>query len=83
MTTVRGYIEKIMKLFITAKPRAKEESVEKIDDTHFVVAVKEPPIQGRANAAIINALADFLHIAPTRLSIVSGYTRRKKVIEVS
>ena len=80
----------MMRLFITAKPRAKhfdkaqckEGSVEKIDDTHFVVAVKESPIQGRANKAIIEALADFLNIAPSRLKIISGHTTRQKVIEI-
>ena len=71
-----------MKIFVTAKPRAKEERVEKIDDSHFAVAVKEPPVEGQANAAIITALAGFLNIAPTRLKIVSGYTSRQKVIEI-
>lgn len=71
-----------MKIFVKAKPNAKEEKVEKIDETHFVVVVKEPPIQGRANAAIIRALADFLNIAPSRLQIVAGHTSRQKIIEV-
>ena len=38
-----------MKIFVTVKPNAKEERVEKIDDTHFKVSVKEPPTEGRAN----------------------------------
>lgn len=71
-----------MTIFVKAKPNAKEERVEKIDDIHFEVTVKEPPIQGRANAAIIKALADFFNIATSRLRIVSGYTSRQKVIEV-
>ena len=71
-----------MKLFITAKPRAKEESVGKIDDSHFIIAVKEPPVGGQANAAIIKALADYLGTAPSLLKIVSGYASRHKVIEV-
>lgn len=70
-----------MKLFVTAKPSAKEDSVKKIDDTHFVVAVREPPVQGRANRAIIKALADFLNIAASRLNIVSGHTSKQKVLE--
>lgn len=71
-----------MKIFVKAKPNAKEEKVEKIDDTHFVVKVKEPPVQGRANRAIIKVLADFLNTAPSRLNIISGYTAKQKVIEV-
>lgn len=71
-----------MKLFVTAKPMAREEKVEKIDATHFTVAVKELPVEGRANRAIIKAMADFLGIAPLRLKIVSGYSSRNKVLEV-
>lgn len=44
-----------MRIFVKAKPSASHESVEKIDETHYEVAVTEPPIQGRANRAIIGA----------------------------
>ena len=71
-----------MKLFIFAKPGAKEDSVKKIDDTHFTVTVKEPPIQGRANKAIIKTLAEFLGISPSRLNMVLGHTNKQKVIEI-
>ena len=71
-----------MKLFITAKPRAKEDNVKKINDTHFVVAVKEPPTQGRANRAIIKTLAEFLNTSPSRLNIIFGHTSRQKIIEI-
>ena len=71
-----------MRISVKVKPRAKEESVEQIDDTHFVVAVKEPPIQGRANRAVIQALADFLGVALLRVRIVSGHTSREKIVEI-
>lgn len=56
--------------------------MEKVDETHFVVAVKEPPIQGRANAAIVRALAAHFGIAPSSVRIISGHTSRQKVIEI-
>ncbi|MBI5123566.1 DUF167 domain-containing protein, partial [Candidatus Roizmanbacteria bacterium] len=46
-----------MKIFIQAKPNAREEKIEKIDETHFIVAVREPPVKGLANAAIRKVLA--------------------------
>lgn len=51
-------------------------------ETHFVVAVKEPPVQGRANAAIVRALAEHFDVALSRVRIISGYTARQKVIEI-
>lgn len=70
-----------MKIFVKAKPSAKEEKVKKIDENHFAISVKGPPVQGRANKAIIRALADYLNIAPSRLNIISGHANKQKIIE--
>ena len=71
-----------MKIFVKAHPGAREAHVDKIDETHFEVSVKEPPIQGRANEAIVRALAKHFNVAPSQVRIVSGYTSRQKVIEI-
>ena len=71
-----------MRLFITAKPRAKQEEVIQIDATHFKVSVKEPPVDGRANEGVERAMASFLNIPPSDVRVVSGHTSKKKVIEV-
>ncbi len=72
----------IMKIVVDAKPGAKKESVEKIDDAHYVISVKEPPQKGRANDAVCHALAEDLRIAPSRIEIVSGKTSRRKILEI-
>ncbi len=71
-----------MRLFIQAKPNAREEKVEKIDDARLVVSVKEPPVQGRANAAIQKALAEYFKVAPSRVRLVAGYSSKQKVFEI-
>ena len=71
-----------MKIFIKAKPNAKEERIQKVTETNFVVFVKEPPVQGKANAAIIKALAGYFHVPVGDITIVSGFTSRSKVIEI-
>lgn len=71
-----------MKIYVTAKPRAKKEEVKKIDECHFVVSVKEPPVQGRANTAIIEALAKYFAKPKNKIIMVSGYTSREKIFEV-
>lgn len=71
-----------MKIFVTAKPCAWENLVEKIDETHFIVKVKEPPIQGRANRAIIELLAEYFQTSASQIKIVSGFTSRQKVVEI-
>ena len=71
-----------MKIFVKAKPKSKEESIKKIDETHFVVCVTAPPVKGMANQAIIKALAEYFKVPNWKITIVSGYTSREKVIEI-
>lgn len=71
-----------MKIFVTAKPRARQESVEKIDETHFKVSVTEPPVAGKANAAIIKALAKHLNVSSWSIELISGHRAKQKVFEV-
>jgi uncharacterized protein YggU (UPF0235/DUF167 family) len=75
-----------MKVFIKAKPNAKlpggYPKVEKIDDLNYIVSVREPPVKGKANEAIRNALAIYFKVASSRVKIVSGYSSRSKIIEI-
>lgn len=71
-----------MKIFVRAKPSAKEEKIEKIDEINFIVEVKEPPKKGKANRAIAKALATHFNVAPSRVNLISGFSSRQKVFEV-
>ena len=71
-----------MKIFVKAKPSAKEEKIEKVDEINFIVSVKEPPKQGKANKAIIKALAVYFNISPSGVNLISGFSSKQKVFEV-
>lgn len=74
-----------MKISVQAKPNSKEEKVEKIkigDQEIYRVSVKEPPIQGRANIAIMKLLADYFNVPQSNIKIISGYASRQKIIEI-
>lgn len=71
-----------MKIFIKAKPSAKEAGVEKLNDDNFIVSVKEPPVKGMANVAIIEILAEYFKVLPSQIKIISGYTSKNKIIEI-
>lgn len=71
-----------MKINVKAKPEAREEKVEKVDETNFVVSVKEPPVQGRANSAIVRALADYFKVSNSQVRLISGFSSRQKVFEI-
>ncbi len=72
-----------MKIIVKTKPGAKDNKIEKVDEANYIVHVKEPPINGRANAALIKLLADYFDISPSLIEIVSGFMARVKVIEIN
>ena len=71
-----------MRIFVKEKPNAKETIVRRIDETHFEVSVKEPPVQGRANEAIVGALAGYFNISLSQIQMVSGWSSRNKIFDV-
>lgn len=72
-----------MKIIVKTKPGAKEDKIEKVDEANYVISVKEPPINGRANASLIKLLAEYFDISPSLIEIISGYMARVKVIEIN
>jgi len=72
-----------MKITVRAKTGSKKNHVSEIQTGYYRVDVTTQPIHGKANAAIIKALAKHLHIAPSHLSIVRGATAKTKVIDIT
>ena len=68
---------------VTVKPKKAQSQVELVDLNHLVVSVKEPPVDGRANSGVIIALAKHFGISPNKINIVSGFTGRVKIVEIS
>ena len=71
-----------MKVFVKAKPNSKEEKLEKIDESNFLIDVKEPPIKGRANQAIANKLAEYFNVSVSEINLISGFSSKNKVFEI-
>lgn len=83
-----------MKIIVRTKPSAKKETVERIaqptfgfgdakeEMVEYKVAVKEPPIDGRANEAVVKALAKYFGVAPSLIRLVSGASTKRKVFEI-
>ena len=70
-----------MKIQVKVKPNSKTEEVNQEGDS-FVVRVKEPPKEGKANQAIIKLLAQHFGVPQSRVRILSGFKTKHKVIEI-
>ena len=71
-----------MKIFVKVKTGKREEMVEKVDENHFVVWVKERPVKGRANKEVVKVLADYFGLSKSRVKIIFGLTSLNKIVKV-
>ena len=70
------------RISLTVKPQAKQETVTALTDNQYLVAVREPAKDGKANARVVELLARHFHTAKSRIRILRGLTSRIKLIEI-
>jgi len=68
---------------IAVKPRCSREGLGPVQGDRLVVAVNAPPVDGKANAAVVRVLAQALGVARSAVTIVRGDTGRKKTLRIA
>jgi len=71
-----------MKIRVKVIPNSKVEGVVKEGD-RFLVRVKEPAKEGKANKAAVKLLAEHFGVSQRQVVISTGLGSRNKVIEIS
>ncbi|MEA2113579.1 MAG: DUF167 domain-containing protein [Patescibacteria group bacterium] len=59
----------------------KKEVIKKTEDS-FEIWVKEKPVKGQANRAVISALAGYFNISRENIKLIKGFQQRNKVFNV-
>ena len=67
---------------VYVQPRASKTVIAGMHDGCVKIRLAAPPVDGAANAALIEFVADQLGIAKTRVRITAGLTSRRKTVEV-
>ena len=70
-----------MKIQVKVKPNSRVEEVNRDGDI-FLVRVKEPPKEGKANKAVVKLLAEYFKVPQHSVRVVSGLGSKNKVIEI-
>jgi len=70
-----------MKIQVKVKPNSKTTEASQEGDS-FIVKVKEPPKEGKANQAVIKLLAEHFGVSKSHVRILSGLRSRNKVVEI-
>ena len=71
-----------MRIQIKVVPRAKRPGVEQLSDGTWRVAVSAPAADGKANAAVIDALAKQFDVPKGAVKIIRGLASRLKEVEI-
>ena len=70
-------------LTLHIQPGAKKTEVAGQHGDALKIRLAAPPVDGKANAALINFVADRLGLAKSAVSLKSGQTSRRKVLEIT
>ncbi len=68
---------------VWVKPRSSRSQVIGIREGALHVALTAPPVEGKANEALVRFLAELLDVRRSQVEIVSGERSRSKVVRVS
>jgi uncharacterized protein (TIGR00251 family) len=67
---------------IKVKPSSRTSLLEQNEDGTWLAQIKSPPVDGKANAAVIETIAAALGIPRGRVHIVRGETGRRKTLRL-
>jgi len=68
---------------IRLQPRASSNEIVGERDGSIVVRVTAPPVDGKANEALVKLVSKKLGIAKSKVKIVQGETSRDKILEMT
>lgn len=67
---------------VLVQPRASRAKIGPRHDGRIKIAVTAPPVDGEANAAVIELLAKRLGVAKSAVQVVAGASSRRKTIAI-
>jgi len=71
-----------VELLVLVQPRASRTKVVGEHDGRLKIALSAPPVDGEANAALIEFVSDALDVKKASVSLIEGDTSRRKRLSV-
>jgi uncharacterized protein (TIGR00251 family) len=69
-------------LTLHVQPGAKKTEIAGPHGDALKIRLLAPPVDGRANAALLDFLANRLGVAKSKIALISGQASRRKVVEI-
>ena len=68
---------------VRVHPRAKKNALTGTHGDALKLSLTAPPVEGRANIAVIEFFADLLRLPRSSITIAAGQASRNKVVRIS
>ena len=68
---------------VRAVPRASKNEIQGVHGDALKVRLQAPPVEGKANQALVRFLSDVLDISRSQISVASGETGRNKTVLIT
>ncbi len=68
---------------VLVQPRASRAKLGPVHDGRLKVAVTAPPVDGEANAAVIELIAKTLGVSKGAVAVIAGTSSRRKTVRVA
>lgn len=69
-------------LTVKVKPNARQSSLVQLDDGSWLAQLKSPPVDGKANAELIELMAAALGCRKSSITLKAGASGRLKLVRV-
>jgi uncharacterized protein (TIGR00251 family) len=70
-------------LSVRVQPRAAQDALAGVRAGALVVRLNAPPVDGRANEALLRFLGRVLDVPPSAITVVRGASGRDKVVRIA
>jgi uncharacterized protein len=70
-------------LRVKVKPNSRVQELAALEDGTYEARVKAPPVDGKANAALVALLAVHFRVPRSKVSIKSGSSGRIKLVQIA
>ncbi|MCL1887204.1 MAG: DUF167 domain-containing protein [Betaproteobacteria bacterium] len=70
------------RLSVQISPNGKKSEILSVTDDALRIRLQAPPVEGKANEALIRFIADKLDLPKSHIQITHGFTNRRKLLEI-
>jgi uncharacterized protein len=71
-----------MRIYVKVNPRSSVNKIEKVSEGEYRVKLTAPPMNGKANAMLIEMLAKYFRVHKCLVNIVGGKSAKIKIVDI-